>query len=390
MREARTLNGSADHLVECEVVEHGRRLRAVARELDDVRDECRELLELVAGRRERHVTICRREIGVQREQIDVRADGGDGRAELVGGIGDQRSLRLLASLECGEHRVEPAREPADLVRAVATHPAREITRLGDLLGGVREPHQRADRRAAHEEPEQACEEDTTDADGEQRISGLRQRFIDLVTRASNLDRDAVADRDREHPQVDAVDRRVLSHLGRLSVRNRECRVRDGELLLRVGRPDRSSVREEQLGRPLGATEPRCRPRVGVTAPPRSPGPSGRGATGRGSTRGGRERARTTPPRRRRRRRRRPTLRRALSERGSSRLTQGVADAADRVDQSRLVTRLGLAAEIADVDLERIRRRAEVVAPDAVEHERARQTPGGGCGERARAGRTRCA
>jgi len=32
----------------------------------------------------------------------------------------------------------------------------------------------------------------------------------------------------------------------------------------------------------------------------------------------------------------------------------------------LATRLGLAPQVADVDLERVRRRAEVVAPDAVE------------------------
>src|SRR5262249_30770649 len=50
----------------------------------------------------------------------------------------------------------------------------------------------------------------------------------------------------------------------------------------------------------------------------------------------------------------------------------VPDAAHRLDQPRLAVRLGLAAEVADVDVERVRRQAEVVAPDALEDERASQ------------------
>ena len=51
------------------------------------------------------------------------------------------------------------------------------------------------------------------------------------------------------------------------------------------------------------------------------------------------------------------------------LAQGVADAADRLDQPRLVALLGLPAEVADVDVERVGAEAEVVAPDALEDHR---------------------
>ena len=54
------------------------------------------------------------------------------------------------------------------------------------------------------------------------------------------------------------------------------------------------------------------------------------------------------------------------------LAERVADAAHRVDQARLAVCLGLAAQVADVDLERVRRGPEVVAPDAVEDHVARQ------------------
>ena len=52
--------------------------------------------------------------------------------------------------------------------------------------------------------------------------------------------------------------------------------------------------------------------------------------------------------------------------------QHVADAAHRVQQARLVADLGLAAQVADVDAERVRAGAEVIAPDVLEDRRARQ------------------
>src|SRR6516165_5213103 len=43
----------------------------------------------------------------------------------------------------------------------------------------------------------------------------------------------------------------------------------------------------------------------------------------------------------------------------SRVAQGVADAADRVDQARSAAVLGLAPQVADVDVQGVRRRPEV-------------------------------
>src|SRR5581483_6702649 len=58
--------------------------------------------------------------------------------------------------------------------------------------------------------------------------------------------------------------------------------------------------------------------------------------------------------------------------GASRLAQRVTDAPDRVDQARLPACLGLLAQVADVDVQRVRAVADVVAPDAVEDDRAGQ------------------
>src|SRR5207248_10278757 len=63
-------------------------------------------------------------------------------------------------------------------------------------------------------------------------------------------------------------------------------------------------------------------------------------------------------------------RRVPAGRESSRLAEGVADAAYRLDQPRLAARLRLAPQVADVDVERVRREAEVVTPDTLEDDRA--------------------
>ena len=68
-------------------------------------------------------------------------------------------------------------------------------------------------------------------------------------------------------------------------------------------------------------------------------------------------------------RRRAAIRRRPSVTWSA---QDVADAAHRVQQPRLAAGLRLAPQVADVDAERVRRRAEVVAPHALEDLRARQ------------------
>ena len=81
--------------------------------------------------------------------------------------------------------------------------------------------------------------------------------------------------------------------------------------------------------------------------------------------------------------------RASRRRRLTDLAQHVADAAHRLDQARLAAGLGLAPQVADVDLERVGRGAEVVAPDPLEDQLAGQHLARVAQEAARAGRTRC-
>src|SRR2546423_7929173 len=58
--------------------------------------------------------------------------------------------------------------------------------------------------------------------------------------------------------------------------------------------------------------------------------------------------------------------------GGSWLAERVADAAHGLDQTGLVAGLGLAPQVSDVDVERVRREAEVVTPHALEDDRPRE------------------
>src|SRR6184192_3462595 len=68
----------------------------------------------------------------------------------------------------------------------------------------------------------------------------------------------------------------------------------------------------------------------------------------------------------------PPRPRAPAGSGSSCLAQRVADTANGVDQPRLAAGLRLAPQVADIDVERVRAVAEVVAPDSLEDHRSRQ------------------
>ena len=135
-RRARS-TAARDQPVEPHVLDRGRVGLLVAGELDEVADERGQLLELRdhVGAQPLAVAGVRRPAAGQ--HLEVRAQRGERRAQLVRGVGDELALRALRALERLEHGVEGAREPRDLVVAVRLDPAREVARGGDVLGGRR-------------------------------------------------------------------------------------------------------------------------------------------------------------------------------------------------------------------------------------------------------------
>ena len=112
----RALDQRGDDAVDADVVEHAPGL-AAARELDDVADQRRQLVELGDDvRAQRGALVLGQPVGVL-ERLDVRPQARDRRAQLVAGVGDEVALGLDRALERVERGVEAPREPGELVVA---------------------------------------------------------------------------------------------------------------------------------------------------------------------------------------------------------------------------------------------------------------------------------
>ena len=69
------------------------------------------------------------------EEFQVATDDGDGGAELVAGVVDELSLRLIGSVNSIKHSVESTSQVGDFVFAVDRDAGGEV-RVGDLVGDI--------------------------------------------------------------------------------------------------------------------------------------------------------------------------------------------------------------------------------------------------------------
>ena len=191
-------------LVEAHVLGRRRRL-AVARQRDEVGDEVAELLGLldhVVEQRAAVDLVHRRRVA---QDLDVRAQRGHRRAQLVRGVGDELALLGLRGLQAREHPVEARGHPPDLVVAAGVDAPPEVAGRLDVLGRLGQLGHRGDD-APREEPADARRE--RGADGHEQDEHDAQAIEDAVgvrERARHLDRADRPERRGEHPQVQAVD-----------------------------------------------------------------------------------------------------------------------------------------------------------------------------------------
>ncbi len=104
------------------------RLRS-ARQLDDVADERRQLVELRDDVGPQALAIGLRQLVGVLQHLDVRAQAGDRRTQLVAGVRHQVTLSLGRALERVERGVEAAREARELVIAL------DLEALGEVRVG---------------------------------------------------------------------------------------------------------------------------------------------------------------------------------------------------------------------------------------------------------------
>ena len=112
-----------------------------AREFDQIVHQQRQLLDLLDHVGEQALAFVGLHVVRLLQDLDVRAQAGDGRAQLVRGVGHQLALRVHGcverahrALERVEHRVEARRQAPDLVFPGGLDPAAEILGEGDVLG----------------------------------------------------------------------------------------------------------------------------------------------------------------------------------------------------------------------------------------------------------------
>ena len=127
----------------------------LAGELDQLADQGGHLVDLLDEVVQQLLARLRRQLVPAREDLDVRLQAGERRAQLVRGVGHELPLRPARVLERAEHRVEARRQPAELVVAGRGRldPLREIPRLGDRFRRRGQPAHGRQRGARDQQAE---------------------------------------------------------------------------------------------------------------------------------------------------------------------------------------------------------------------------------------------
>ncbi len=169
----RPRDGLGDEIVEAHVLALAPRLVA-ARELDQVGDEHAELGRLLLDvLQQPRALVGRQRLGLG-QHLDVRAQAGDRRAQLVRGVGDELALGGDRALERVEHRVEVLGQLADLVVARRPRSGGRGPRWRRCGAPPRSPRRSARRRCARRDgragPRARCRPRHTSS----RISRMRE------------------------------------------------------------------------------------------------------------------------------------------------------------------------------------------------------------------------
>ena len=325
----RALDHRTRDLVDAHVVDGVAGLGATG-ELDDVRDERRQLVELLDDVRPQGFALGLRQALRLLQRLDVRSQACDRGAQLVARVRHQPALSFHRALERIERGVEAARKPRQLVVAAHLDPLGRVGVGGELLSTPREAGDRGERGARDDRPEPRAERDARGADHEQHEHDAVELPVDLVERAGHLDGPAAGQPGREHAQVDTFDVRVADVLPLPGPRDLErvliCResargagpaqhaaARQHDLRVCLRRPAEGRApllgQESRDGRPAAGP---CRDRPCLDRSPARPGRAASDPPRRAARRARRSRPPAPPPRRRAPPRGRPPRRSACA------------------------------------------------------------------------------
>jgi hypothetical protein len=198
------LDDALGELVEADVLEMKVPL-AAAGELDDVGDECCQLVELSGDIAQEAFAVAFAQRDALAEEVDVRAQARERSAQFVRGVGDELPLRADRSLERVEHGVERRPEAAELVVGIGLDPLAQVVRVGDPLGCGGERAHGPKRTASDDGPDERGERDSGEAGDSEAPAEPAQRIVDVAQRASGNECAPGSERTHVHPQLGSVD-----------------------------------------------------------------------------------------------------------------------------------------------------------------------------------------
>ena len=199
-------SGPVDELGEVDRLDDvGQRL--VTGQLDEVADQGGELLDLGAHVVEQLGPRLRpggRALAVGlAEQVEVGAQRGERRAQLVAGVGDQLPLAVPGRGERREHLVERGGQAGDLVVALDRQRA-QVLGAGDVLDRGGEPADRAQAVAGHPPAREAGADHAGEAEEEHHDAELGEQVLLRVQRLRDHHGAAVVAVHGDHPPPGAV------------------------------------------------------------------------------------------------------------------------------------------------------------------------------------------
>jgi hypothetical protein len=138
---------------------------AAARELDHVRDQPRQLVDLLVDVLHQLAAIAVGDLAAALEELDVRPQARQRRAQLVRRVGHELPLRGDGLLELVEGRVERAGEAAELVVAALGQAAAHVAVARDGLGPLGEAADGGERSARNDRAEPGRQRDPDQREG---------------------------------------------------------------------------------------------------------------------------------------------------------------------------------------------------------------------------------
>ncbi len=208
---ARAFDDVAHQHVQAQILGIGARLLA-AGEFDQVVHQQRQLADLLDHVGQQALAFVGLHVLRLLQDLDVRAQAGDGRAQLVRGVGDELALRVNGgverahrALERVEHRVEARRQAPDLVVTCELDPPAEVLCERDVLGGLGEALQWQHGGAGDQPPEQRRKRDAADVEQREDQAQAAEQVVDFGELLGDLNRAPGRDVLGEDAHVQAVD-----------------------------------------------------------------------------------------------------------------------------------------------------------------------------------------